>query len=171
MAPVPVMVIQPNGAVVDQDLVARLVIAHDGSDRSSRVLPLAQDLARRLSAPVHVVAVVEDEESPLSTNAAAAIDPHLREEARADALNLARRRIEVVGSQFLRQGIPASWQVLSGPAAPAIIDACTQRDVLVITSHGQSGSRWMLGSVAEKLVRESHVPVILLRTAPEGATP
>ena len=171
MAPVPVMVIQPNGAVVDQDLVARLVIAHDGSDRSSRVLPLAQDLARRLSAPVHVVAVVEDEESSLSTSVAAAIDPHLREEARADALNLARRRIEVVGSQFLRQGIPASWQVLSGPAAPAIIDACTQRDVLVITSHGQSGSRWMLGSVAEKLVRESRVPVILLRTAPEDATP
>jgi nucleotide-binding universal stress UspA family protein len=171
MAPVPVMVIQPNGAALGQDLVARLVIADDGSERSSRVLPLAQDLARRLSAPVHVVAVVEDEESSLSTSVAAAIDPHLREEARADALNLARRRIEVVGSQFLRQGIPASWQVLSGPAAPAIIDACTQRDVLVITSHGQSGSRWMLGSVAEKLVRESHVPVILLRTAPEGATP
>ena len=172
MAPVPVMVVQPNGAAVDQHLVARLVIAHDGSERAARSLPLAQDLARRLSAHVHVVAVVEDEESPLPASVAAAIDPHLREEAQADSLNLARRRVEVAGSQFLRQGIPASWQVLTGPAAPAIIDACAQRDVLVITSHGQSGSRWMLGSVAEKLVRESHVPVILLRTPPgeEGTT-
>ena len=172
-SPVPVMVVQPDGVAGSPDLIARLVVAHDGSERCARVLPLAQDLARRLSAHVHVVAVVEDEESALPASVAAAIDPHLRDEARADALNLARGRVEGAGSQFLRQGLPASWQVLTGPAAPAIIDACVPRDVLVITSHGQSGSRWMLGSVAEKLVRESRVPVILLRTAPseEGATP
>jgi nucleotide-binding universal stress UspA family protein len=114
MAPVPVMVIQPNGAVSGPDLVGRLVIAHDGSERSGRVLPLALNLARRLSASVHVVAVAEDEESPLSTSLAAAIDPHLREEAQADALNIARRRVEGAGAQFLRQGIPATWQVLTG---------------------------------------------------------
>jgi nucleotide-binding universal stress UspA family protein len=172
-SPVPVMVVQPNGTVGSPDLIARLVVAHDGSERCARVLPLAQDLARRLSAHVHVVAVVEDEESALPASVAAAIDPHLRDEARADVLNLARSRVEGAGAQFLRTGLPASWQVLTGPAAPAIIAACAPRDVLVITSHGQSGSRWMLGSVAEKLVRESHVPVILLRTAPgeQSATP
>lgn len=164
-APVPVMVVQPNGAAPGPDLVARFVIAHDGSEHAARLLPLAQDLARRLSAHIHLIAVVEDEESPLSASVAAAIDPHLRDEAQADALNLARRRVEVAGAQFLRHGLPASWQVLSGPAAPAIIDACAPRDVLVIASHGQSSSRWMLGSVAEKLVRESTVPVILLRTS------
>ena len=165
-SPVPAMVVQPDGAVDSPGPIARLVVAHDGSERCARVLPLAQDLARRLSAHVHVVAVVEDEESTLPSSVAAAIDPHLRDEARADALNVARGRVEAVGAQFLREGLPASWQVLTGPAAPAIIDACVPRDVLVITSHGQSGSRWMLGSVAEKLVRESRVPVILLRTAP-----
>lgn len=166
MSPVPLMVVQPNGTAGSPDLIARLVVAHDGSERCARVLPLAQDLARRLSAHVHVVAVVEDEESTLPASVAAAIDPHLREEAQADTLNLARGRVEVAVANFLRHGLPASWQVLAGPAAPAIIDACVPRDVLVITSHGQSGSRWMLGSVAEKLVRESRVPVILLRTAP-----
>jgi nucleotide-binding universal stress UspA family protein len=75
----------------------------------------------------------------------------------------------VAGARFLRQGLPATWQVLTGPAATAIIDACAPRDVLVITSHGRSGSRWPLGSVAEKLIRESLVPVILLRTPPEPA--
>ncbi len=165
-SPVPVMVIQPNGGADSPDLIARLVVAHDGSERCARVLPLARDLARRLSAHVHVVAVVEDEESALPASVAAAIDPHLRDEARGDALNLARARVEGAGAQFLRAGLPASWQVLTGPAAPAIIAACAPRDVLVITSHGQSASRWMLGSVAEKLVREAHVPVVLLRTAP-----
>ena len=171
-APVPVMVVQPNGVAAGPDIVARFVIAHDGSERAARALPLARDLARRLSAHVHVLAVVEDEESALPASVAAAIDPHLREEAQADALNLARRRVEVAGAGFLRHGLPASWQVLTGPAAAAIIDACAPRDVLIITSHGLSGSRWMLGNVAEKLVRESRVPVILLRTSPgvEGAS-
>jgi nucleotide-binding universal stress UspA family protein len=164
-APVPIMVVRPNGITPDPDLVARLVIAHDGSEHAARALPLAQDLARRLSAHIHLVTVVEDEESPLSASVAATIDPHVRDEAQADALNVARHRIEGTGAQLLRQGLPASWQILTGPAAPAIIAACVHRDVLVITSHGQSRSRWVLGSVAEKLVRESRVPVILLRTS------
>ena len=80
-APVPVMIVQPNGATGDPDLVARLVVAYDGSERCARALPLVQDLARRLSAHVHVVAVVEDEESVLPASVAAVIDPHLLEEA------------------------------------------------------------------------------------------
>ena len=171
-APVPVMVARPDGEAAGSDLVARLVIAHDGSEHAARALPLVQDLARRLSAHIHLVTVVEDEESPLSGSAAAAIDPHVRGEARADALNLARQMVEGTGAQLLRQGLPASWHILTGPAAPAIITACVDRDVLVITSHGQGNSRWVLGSVAEKLLRESRVPVILLRTSSaDGTTP
>jgi nucleotide-binding universal stress UspA family protein len=172
MAPVPVMVVRPNGVAPDPDLVARFVVAHDGSKHAARALPLAQDLARRLSAHIHIITVVEDEESPLA-GVAATIDPHVRDEAQADALNLARHRVEGAGAQIMRQGLSASWQVLAGPAAPAIIEACVERDVLVITSHGQSGSRWVLGSVAEKLLRESRVPVILLRTSPaaQGTAP
>src|SRR5829696_6398183 len=118
MTPVPAMVVRPDGIAPDPDLVARFVIAHDGSEHAARALPLAQDLARRLSAHIHLVTVVEDEESPLSPSVAAAIDPHLRDEAQADALNLARDRVEGTGAQLLRQGLSASWQVLTGPAAP-----------------------------------------------------
>ena len=171
-APVPVMVVRPNGQASGSDLVARFVIAHDGSEHAARALPLAQDLARRLSAHIHLVTVVEDEESLLSGSVAAAIDPDVRGEARADALNQARQMVEGTGAQFLRQGLPASWHILTGPAAAAIIAACVDRDVLVVTSHGQNNSPWALGSVAEKLLRESRVPVILLRTsAANGATP
>jgi nucleotide-binding universal stress UspA family protein len=173
MAPVPVMVVRPNGIAPAPDLVARFVIAHDGSEHAARAVPLAQDLARRLSAHIHIITVVEDEESPFAGSVAASIDPHVRDEAQADALNLARHRIEGTGAQLMRHGLPASWQVLAGPAAPAIIAACVDRDVLVITSHGQSSSRWVLGSVAEKLLRDSNVPVILLRTSSgaEGIAP
>jgi nucleotide-binding universal stress UspA family protein len=165
--PVPVMIVQPSGRAGNQPPIARFVVAHDGSERASRVLPLVQDLAARLNIPIHVIAVVEHEESPIPAGAAARIDPHLRDEVLADALNLARRNLEETGATLLRHGLPASWQVLTGPVAPAIIDVCSSRDVLVFTSHGHSRGRWLLGSVAEKLIRESPVPVILLRTPPD----
>jgi nucleotide-binding universal stress UspA family protein len=164
--PVPVMIVQPNARGVDQAPIARFIVPHDGSERASRVLPLVRDLAARLNTPVHVIAVVEHEESPIPAGAAARIDPHLRDEILADALNLARRNLEEAGATLLRHGLPASWQVLTGPVAAAIIDVCSARDVLVFTSHGHSRGRWLLGSVAEKLIRESPVPVILLRTPP-----
>jgi nucleotide-binding universal stress UspA family protein len=172
--PVPVMVVQPNAPVNNHSPIARFVVAHDGSERASRVLPLVQDLAARLNIPVHMVTVVEHEESPIPAGAASHIDPHLRDEVYADALNRARQNLEETGATLLRQGLSASWQVLTGPAAPAIIESCSARDVLVITSHGYSRGGWKLGSNAEKLIRESPVPIILLRTPPdqnEGSKP
>jgi nucleotide-binding universal stress UspA family protein len=171
LAPVPVVVVRARGDARDSAGVERLVVAHDGSARAARVIPLVHDLARRLSAHVHLIAVIEHEESELPPTVAAVIDPHLRDEAQADALNRARRRLESAGAQFLRKGLPASWHVHTGPAAPTIIEACAPRDVLVITSHGETASRWMLGSVAEKLIREAPVPVILLRTPPAPTEP
>lgn len=166
LSPVPVVVVRSPADGQESAGVERLVVAHDGSARAARVIPLVHDLARRLSAHVHLIAVIEHEESELPPAVAATIDPHLRDQAQADALNRARRCLEAAGAQFLRQGLPASWHVHAGPAAPTIIAACSPRDVLVITSHGQTASRWMLGSVAEKLIREAPVPVILLRTPP-----
>jgi nucleotide-binding universal stress UspA family protein len=166
-APVPVIVARLGGPTDEVVAVSRFVVAHDGSDRAAQALPIAQHLAHRHGATVHVVAVVEDEESPLPAAVAANIDPQILEGVQADALNAARQRVEAIGASLLRQGLPASWQVLAGPAAATIIGACGPRDILVITSHGQSGSRWMLGSIAEKLVREAPIPVILLRTPPD----
>jgi nucleotide-binding universal stress UspA family protein len=167
-SPLPVIVVRAEEDQSEPIAINRFVIAHDGSEQADRALHLVKDAARRLSAHLHVVTVVEDEESPLPASVAAAIDPKLRNEALADALNLARQNLEEVGAGLLRQGFPASWRVLSGPAPPAILSECAFGDVLVVTSHGRSHSRWELGSVAERLVRESPVPLVLLRTPNQG---
>jgi nucleotide-binding universal stress UspA family protein len=170
-SPVPVILVPPAFGKERDDTIGRLIVAHDGSERSAKVLPLVQDLARQTSAHVHIITVVEDEESAIPASVAASIEPHLHEEARGDALNSARQRLEATGASLLRQGLPASWQVLSGPAAAAILNACEHHDVLVITSHGKTGSRWVLGSVADRLVRQCPVPLVLLRTPPDAESP
>jgi nucleotide-binding universal stress UspA family protein len=53
-----------------------------------------------------------------------------------------------------------------GPAASAIVDAARvqQVDLIVMSSHGRSGlGRLVLGSVAEAVLRGTHVPILLLR--------
>lgn len=162
-APVPLLIVQPraNGG---EPIISRFVVAHDGSERAARALPQAQALAKRLAAHVHVVAVVKDERSPIAATGEGGLDPHILEMFHGDARRAAQHHVESVGASLLRQGLSASWQVLTGPAAPAIIDACAPHDVLVMTPHGRTGSRWMLGSIAEKLVRECPVPVLLVRS-------
>lgn len=166
-SPAPVMVVRPGLGAPSPEGIGRILLPFDGSERAARALPLAVYLARRIGAPVHIVTVVEDEETALPSGHGTAIDPRRRMEASADTLNRARRHLESTGATLLRQGVPASWKVLTGPAAAAILDAIDARDLLLITSHGRTGSRWVMGSVAERLVREAPAPVVLLRTPPE----
>jgi nucleotide-binding universal stress UspA family protein len=57
-----------------------------------------------------------------------------------------------------------------GPAGPAIVEAAKfqKADVIVMSTHGRSGlGRIIFGSVAESVLRGTHVPIFLVR--PSGA--
>lgn len=53
--------------------------------------------------------------------------------------------------------------VVLGNAAEAIIDASEDYDYIIMSSHGRTGfSRFLLGSVAEKVLRLAHTPVMIV---------
>jgi nucleotide-binding universal stress UspA family protein len=67
------------------------------------------------------------------------------------------------------EGVAASGAILDGSPFFAISDATEPGDLIVLTSHGRGGvRRWLLGSVAEKLVREAPVPVLLVPAVERG---
>ena len=48
--------------------------------------------------------------------------------------------------------------------------ASTGADLIVMGTHGRTGfNRWMLGSVTERILRESPVPLLTVRAAPRGS--
>jgi nucleotide-binding universal stress UspA family protein len=58
----------------------------------------------------------------------------------------------------------ATWEVRVGKPAQEIVAALKPGDLLVLTTHARGGiTRWLLGSIANHLVRESPVPVLLVR--------
>jgi hypothetical protein len=59
--------------------------------------------------------------------------------------------------------------VADGPAYAAILKLTGDTDLVVMGTHGRTGpSRWWLGSVAEHVVRESPVPVLVVRAGESG---
>jgi len=76
----------------------------------------------------------------------------------------ATRMLEDEATRLESEGIPTTWQLGEGSPFAGIADAARPGDVIVLSSHGRSGlTRWVLGSVAEKLIRLAEAPVIVVR--------
>lgn len=61
-------------------------------------------------------------------------------------------------------------ETVFGEATTSIVDYAEEHDVdhIVLGSHGRHGiSRYLLGSVAEHVVRRAHMPVTIVRRGPE----
>lgn len=77
-----------------------------------------------------------------------------------------------VGSTLNEAADGIEIRVVEGSPADAIqkIAADVQAGLIVMGTHGRTGlNRWMLGSVAERVLRESPVPVLTVRSAPRGS--
>ncbi len=80
----------------------------------------------------------------------------------------ARKRLNRIASERLSHAYEIV--VVTGDPAGAIIDAAQEQaaDLIVMATHGRTGlSHFFLGSVAERVVRESSVPVMTVRVPSE----
>jgi nucleotide-binding universal stress UspA family protein len=111
--------------------------------------------------PVSATAVA-GMESPAASEIAvqAAIEEDKRNVARANRY-LNRKLREVVA-----EGLRASRYVMVGHPAESIMEFCKKEKVnlVVMTTHGRTGlKRTLMGSVADKVIRESGHPVLVIR--------
>jgi nucleotide-binding universal stress UspA family protein len=139
-----------------------LLVPLDASPFGEQALPLALSIARRAEADVHVVHV-HNPLAGLYPEGAAYIDDaleaHLRDSQRAYLDSVVRRVAAVspvhVTPAFLEGGITESLRVLA---------ASTPIDLVVMTTHGRGPlGRFWLGSVADALIRELPMPLLLVR--------
>lgn len=161
-APIPVLIARAqNQPPVPPVPIRRLLVPLDGSERAERALPVAAALARRLSLPIHVISVVDAAQIAFITTA-----PEVFAAVRSAWHAEAQETVAQAVARLTADGLAASGAVVEGAAAETIANSAQAGDVIVLTSHGRGGvMRWVLGSVAEKLVREGPVPVLLVKTA------
>ncbi|MFH0847153.1 MAG: universal stress protein [Chloroflexota bacterium] len=77
----------------------------------------------------------------------------------------ARSYLDSVGAKLAEKGMVVRTCVMIGSPAETILNYVKDNniDLIVIATHGRSGlSRWALGSVAEKVLTASPVPVFIV---------
>lgn len=141
--------------------VKNILCAVDFSEISPRVASYAQSLARGLDANVYVLHVAPS----IDQYAYLRIPPTDFQEHVNEAIVDAENSMET----FVQENFDiekVTGKVLSGYAVDVILDFVKLEniDLIVIGTHGRSGlDRVLFGSVAEKVVKSSKVPVITIR--------
>ncbi|MGQ4555570.1 universal stress protein [Halobellus sp. GM3] len=150
LSPVPVLTARV-GATGERPY-REIVVPTDGSDAAAPAERLGVDLAGRFDAVVHALSVVPDRRFRTSETDSA------YEEA-------AQSAVDRVGECGARIGVETDGAVEHGVPHRAILDHCEAAgaDLVVLGTHGRTGvERFVLGSVAEKVVRLSETPVLVV---------
>ena len=145
-------------------MFTRLLIPLDGSKTAEQVMPWALIFANRFELPVELLAVVDVGTLLTSTERARRFDKLVEQGSRDSKAYLER-----ISGRFI--GIKVKRSVELGNAADLIIKkaGANKSNLIAMTTHGHSGlNRWLLGSVAEKVLRATANPLLLVRASHGG---
>ena len=139
----------------------KILVTLDGSYLSEAALPHAQVLASAEEAQIFMLRV--------SVNPAAAFafsDPGIADSVIQEMEAEALAYMQSVRGRLQKAGFRTSFLIRQSAIAESILRAAEeiQADVIVMSTHGRSGiKRWMLGSIADRVVTHSDIPVMLIR--------
>ncbi|MCA9540337.1 MAG: universal stress protein [Myxococcales bacterium] len=143
--------------------IARILIPVDFSDCAHAALVYGARLARAVDAEVEILHVYEppyyvgDLLVQLPDNPAQTVHEYVREEA-AKMLDEMLAKVEVL------DGLPHTRRLLAGVPHKAIVEQSRGADLVVMGTHGRSGlAHLLMGSVAEKVIRQAPCPVLVIR--------
>jgi nucleotide-binding universal stress UspA family protein len=156
-----------------------ILVPLDGSLLAERALPYAQMLAPLLGAKIRLFRALSGKEVERSfaegTAALVGVDEPLASFAAREQQAYAARRSHAEGylnTLLSNTGLDVTTDVWGGSPAETIVEYADSEQVtmIVMATHGYSGfKRWTLGSVADKVVRTAHCPVLLVRSTVEDA--
>jgi len=144
-----------------------ILVPLDGSKRAERILPHVEDLARRYSATVVFLQVVEPDFPVMGLQEGYVglyEDGLKRRTAEAEA------HVAALQGEFREQGITTRGVVVHGSVVAEILEAAEREeaDLVAMASHGRTGlSRVFYGSVAAGVLHRIDRPLLLIRSHDE----
>lgn len=178
-SPVPTLILRDAGKDLfiqkaDPEHLPRVLVALDGSAQAEDVLEPAAQLAVDFGAGLHLVVVI----SPLE-----AIEDEMPDALVVDGAKTYLRGIaDKVRDKYV--GLPVTWTVgLDVDIAGTIIRVAERGDdtegagafggcdVIAMSTHGRTGmARWALGSVTERVLHATRLPLLIVRAHSVGAS-
>lgn len=142
-------------------MIRTVLVPLDASSFSEHALPLARRVAQRTGAAIELVMVHDPVRDPLLSPAAATAARQL-DAAERDAVEHYLASV----ADSVRNGVEVRTRAVEGDVVPTLREqvSATGADLVVMCTHGRGGwSRLWLGSVAQELVRQVDVPLLLTR--------
>lgn len=144
-----------------------IVIATDGSENTQKAISYGIEIAKLSGATVHALYVVD-----ISSFSSIPMSSEGGWEAMYEILKTeGEKAVYVVKNQGEAAGVDVREVVLEGHPTNEIIGFAENNniDLIVLGTLGKTGlDRFLLGSVAEKVVRSSKVPVMVVRSGEES---
>jgi nucleotide-binding universal stress UspA family protein len=153
----------------------KILVPLDGSDVAEAVLPHVEPIATKFGSEVILLQVVPTfaeilgDTLPRSSFPAvdAGVSVDIAEQQHESTQESAQTYLEAKRTELASRGINAGIDLREGPAPAAVILAValdTGCDLVAMSTHGRSGiGRALMGSVADEVVRNSALPVLLVR--------
>lgn len=134
----------------------KILLPTDGSKMMAEVLESAINLANKYNSELHTLYVVDTRYADLVTGESGL--EVFKEEA--------EKAVTEIEDKAKKNGIEVVKEISEGVPSSEIIDYADENkiDLIIMGTHGKTGiSDYLLGSVAEKVLRHSKVPILLTR--------
>lgn len=159
----------------------RILVPLDGSEHAESVLSLACTLASRSDAEITLLRVMEYPTELFSSSTDRMCYPNptgypgLDEkiwQKKEAARNQVKRYLGGLASRIETSAPNVSIEIQEGPVVDAILSSIQKRkiDLVVMSTTGEHRNPWM-GAIANRILREAEVPVILARNEPIDSVP
>ena len=139
----------------------KILVPLDGSPMAEAVLPYIRRMAKEDGAEIELLNVTMIPIAAYPVDAPLDIEPMIQQQRQASEQYL-KQVVDDIG----HEGIKVTPLISEGPVAEQILSYAesTGVDLIAMSTHGRSGlSRWLMGSVADKVLHGAKVPVLLIR--------
>jgi nucleotide-binding universal stress UspA family protein len=149
---------------MEDGMYKKILVPLDGSKTAEGVLPHARALAYSEGAEIIILNVAANPAMEFAFS-----DPSIAEHAVQEQESFSKKYTAEIERQLKADGFKVYTIMREGAAAEVILKVAdeTKADVIAMSTHGRTGpARWLLGSVADRVVRNSRVPVMMVRAKP-----
>ena len=153
----------------------RLIVPVDGSEVAARALSHASHFSTEMGLPVDLITVVPSRAEYRDATSGFSISRSYYHEFNLIVTKQAEEDLATSKEQIAQYGVETiETKIMRGKPADEIANyaASMPGTLTIMTTHGRSGvGRMMLGSTAERVVRQAGVPVLLIRGSAHGRCP
>jgi nucleotide-binding universal stress UspA family protein len=142
----------------------KIMVPLDGSELAECVLPHVEAFIKGFNtSDVILVRVVEPE---TSYRGEYVITPEMLAKRESETKSSAKDYLDKIVNRLKHEGVALHAEVIVGRVTESLANYAVENDIdlILIATHGHSGvTRWVRGSVADKILRSADVPVLMVR--------